>query len=389
MNNWSSFCELMQDWERFYQNMKLIRFMKLFVNNIESTEEIEKFFLNSFDELLKIMSFNDLSFTNMEGCRNSLNKKIDDGSFENGKTIKELLDRYIFRSRFSRFFKKAIEDEEFLNFVSKDDENFQALKKCYDENSRLFYNRDVTWETKVKVTLIKEGKVFSDDTVLVMGEVNRTSVIERMDKRPELEGGEIVILFELSSRSWWWNRSLCLNLNKGSFTKLAKITEKVSNQKEFLDWIYSNRKKLIVKNRGENSNTLVTNFEELAQDAGFFILSDNQKKVFDRIPEENREEFKNNFVQHPEFRAIVELLGQTITDTENFVKLYGGFIWTLNLVAVQLSFAMQLTFLNAMKGFVEELERNQSENLQEIKDTIKNESFRIPQIESQPEVVQI
>ncbi len=389
MNNWGSVCELMQDWERFYQNMKLIRFMKLFVNNIESTEEIEKFFLNSFDELLKIMSFNDLSFTNMEGCRNSLNKKIDDGSFENGKTIKELLDRYIFRSRFSRFFKKAIEDEEFLNFVSKDDENFQALKKCYDENSRLFYNRDVTWETKVKVTLIKEGKVFSDDTVLVMGEVNRTSVIERMDKRPELEGGEIVILFELSSRSWWWNRSLCLNLNKGSFTKLAKITEKVSNQKEFLDWIYSNRKKLIVKNRGENSNTLVTNFEELAQDAGFFILSDNQKKVFDRIPEENREEFKNNFVQHPEFRAIVELLGQTITDTENFVKLYGGFIWTLNLVAVQLSFAMQLTFLNAMKGFVEELERNQSENLQEIKDTIKNESFRIPQIESQPEVVQI
>lgn len=384
-------CELMQDWERVYQNVKLIRFMKLFVNNIESTEKIEKFFLNSFDELLKIMSFNDLSFTNMEGCRNSLNKKIDDSSFENGKTIKELLDRYIFRSRFSRFFKKAFEDEEFLNFILEKEENFKALLECYNENPRLFYNRDITWETKAKVTLIKEGKFFRDDTALNIplkkDEVDRSSVMVRMDKRPELEGDEIVILFELSSRSWWWNRSLCLNLNKESFTKLAKIMEKVPNQKEFLDWIYSNRKKLIVKNRGENSNTLVTNFEELAQNAGFFILSENQKKVFDRIPEENREEFKNNFTQCPEFRATVEILGKTITDTESFIKLYSSFFWAYNLLSlnIQLSCAMQLVMGNVMENF---LSVQKTEDVKFINETLNNlkpnlKHDVVPQIESQ------
>lgn len=388
--NWDSICELMQDWERVYENIKLIKFMKLFINNFEVQQEIKTVCLNFFNEFSS-MSFIDLynlDFGNVENCKNCLNEKIDNSSLEDKENIKELFDNNIFHSR---FFKKAIEDEEFLNFVSKDDKSFQALKRCYNENSRLFYNRDVTCETKAKVTLIKEGEFFRDDTALNIplkkDEVDRSSVMVRMDKRPELEGNEIVILFELSSRSWWWNRSLCLNLNKESFTKLAKITEKVSNQKEFLDWIYSNRKKLIVKNRGENSNTLVTNFEELAQNAGFFILSENQKKVFDRIPEENREEFKNNFTQCPEFRATVEILGKTITDTESFIKLYSSFFWAYNLLSlnIQLSCAMQLVMGNVMENF---LSVQKTEDVKFINETLNNlkpnlKHDEVPRIESQ------
>lgn len=317
--------------------------------------------------------------------------------------VRDLINSINFDERTARFLKilakRIITDESLLNYLSNNSENIvnvvDALQNMYYIYPRLFNNRYITWETKAKVTLIKEGDFFKDDTALNIplkeDEVNRSSVMVRMDKRPELEGDEIVILFELSSRSWWWNRSSFLNLNKGSFTKLAKITEKVPHQKEFLDWIYLNRKKLIVKNTGENSNTLVKDFEELVRDAGFFVLSDNQQKVFDLVHESNKEEFKDNFTQHPEFRATVELLGKTITDTKSFIELYSGFIWAYNLVnsSIQLGLAMQFVMGNVMANF---LSMQKTEDVEFINKTLdsfkpKLEHDEVPQIESQPEAI--
>lgn len=396
VDNWNFVCELMQDWEKVYRNIEMMRFMKLFINSFGLQQDIATVLLNLFDEFF-LMSFVDLynlDFSNIENCKNWLNEKIDNSELEDKENIKELFDNNIFHSKFSRFFKKAIEDEEFLSFVSKNDKNFQASKICFDKNYRLFNNSGITWGTKAKATRIKIGEDVRDDTTLVgntslvIGEVNRIVVIERMDKKPELNEEELSVMFLLSHRSWWWNRSLFLNLSKSDYEIIVFVLGQLPEDQKmvFVNLFYLYRNEFI----GKNGKLVPDFFEKVQIITKRFIFSENQKKVFDLVPEENREEFKNNFMQHPEFRATVELLGKTITDTESFVKLYGTFIWAFNLVnsSIQLGLAMQFVIGKVMAQFLKSINENDREEINKKIDEIENFSSR-PRIEYQTSEIQI
>lgn len=121
---------------------------KIFQLKTEGNKEQNSLNLFNQADLSQFTDENNFIFTNF---MNYIENITNDYEGE----IKTFLNQYVFRSR---FFKKAFEDEEFLNFILEKNENFKALLECYNENQRLFYNRDVTWETKAKVTLIKEGE---------------------------------------------------------------------------------------------------------------------------------------------------------------------------------------------------------------------------------------
>ncbi len=440
-----------KNWEKVCYKMKvsnLSRLLNLFLEKFNCEENVKQDILNLIEKLNsdQFIKQNDFDLASMRSYRNYVNYVIEASNFEYAEEMKTFFKTNIFCSG---VFKKAIEDEKFLNILLNK-ELFEILLKLHKENQRLFDfdSNIVTWETKLKIF---EGK--SSET--------NSSFLMRVNRKPQLSSDEIYVLGELISRCWkilWWIKNIFLNLSNEDIAFITSIYNDLSSESErvrFLNWIYANKYRLIIIGRdanklvpyiseeiqnagffilsrnqqkvfdfapeenkkefrrnfaqypefrkkieflGEtifdkesrNDNIFTPDILEKIQDIGFFILSKNQQKVFELVPELNREEFKNNFLQHPEFRATVELLGQTITDTESFVKLYGGFIWAFNLVnsSIQLGLAMQFVIGKVMAQFLMGISENDREEINKKIDEIETFSSR-PRIEYQPSEIQI
>lgn len=187
-----------------------------------------------------------------------------------------------------KMFKSVNRIKEFLEYISKNTENISMLVECLTSNPNLFLNQNFSWHTKARIA-VAQKKLHSSKY-----EYKKYSV-SRLINKEQMSSDEIAVAFELSSKTWWWNRSKNLlrlekeiNGQKG-FKIIADVVSKLDKSQisQFYDWLYEKRDELITENGvAENlfERVLQNNFrvrdgswENLMNESG---LSEKQKEQF-------------------------------------------------------------------------------------------------------------